>query len=741
MPAACGVAGRGTLMIEFLAAFAFVQTPVVVKVDHDNVEIAESCRIEIGDKPIVDADGNGVIQIVKDGVTVDFADQRLHGANTDQFPSEFTGIGIAIRAKNITLHNAKVSGYKVGIHALNADGLTIHHCDVSNNFHQRLKSTPKAEDGADWLWPHANDNNEWMTNYGAGLCVEDSNNVTIHDIRARKGQNGIILDRVNDSKVYDCDCSFLSGWGLAMWRSNRNIISRNAFDFCVRGYSHGVYNRGQDSAGILMFEQCCENIIAENSATHCGDGFFGFAGKEALGETPGAGVTPAREVEWYNRRGCNSNVFVHNDFSFAVAHGLELTFSFFNQIWNNQFIGNGICGIWAGYSQSTTIARNRFENNGEMAYGLERGGINIEHGSDNDIWQNSFATNKCGIHLWWDDDGELQRSPWANANGTESRDNLIESNSFDDNGLAIHLRNCGLTHLAANTFTGVHHEIDADATSSAKLIRAFNPTPPETRDEPPKLEPKANPGSTKPIGARKHLAGREHIIMTEWGPWDHESPLLQYVQRFDTADEYKVRGSKRMPTAEEIDVEGDAFALVRGDRIAILAKKKDTLTPYRISIETDVHKLAAAGLLTGGEWLVKTFPSTIDPRQDIDQWRNSGLAKLRRHSFDPLDLRFGSKGMAEVLEVPISMPHDHFGTIATRSLNFPAGAWRIRTLSDDGIRVKLDGKIIIEDWTHHAPREHTYEFTLEQPKEIDIEVEHFELDGYAVLTLEIEAAQ
>ena len=56
-----------------------------------------------------------------------------------------------------------------------------------------------------------------------------------------------------------------------------NVIARNACDYCIRGYSHGVYNRGQDSAGILMFEQCSRNVIADNSVTHGGDGIFGFA--------------------------------------------------------------------------------------------------------------------------------------------------------------------------------------------------------------------------------------------------------------------------------------------------------------------------------------------------------------------------------------------------------------------------------------------------------------------------------
>ena len=39
----------------------------------------------------------------------------------------------------------------------------------------------------------------------------------------------------------------------------------NRFDWCVRGYSHGVYNRGQDSAAILIYEQSCRNTIAYNS--------------------------------------------------------------------------------------------------------------------------------------------------------------------------------------------------------------------------------------------------------------------------------------------------------------------------------------------------------------------------------------------------------------------------------------------------------------------------------------------
>jgi len=144
------------------------------------------------------------------------------------------------------------------------------------------------DDGHDWLRPHDNDAGEWAARYGAGLVVERSDAVTIRRCRARRVQNGVILDRVGGARVHDNDLSFLSGWGLALWRSSDNVISRNALDFCVRGYSHGVYNRGQDSAGLLMFEQCSRNLVAFNSITHGGDGVFAFAGREALGEGGGA---------------------------------------------------------------------------------------------------------------------------------------------------------------------------------------------------------------------------------------------------------------------------------------------------------------------------------------------------------------------------------------------------------------------------------------------------------------------
>ncbi len=112
----------------------------------------------------------------------------------------------------------------------------------------------------------------------------------------------------------------------------------NRIDWCVRGYSHGFYNRGQDSAGLLMYEQSSRNMVAYNSITHGGDGLFLWAGQSTMDTGQG---------------GSNDNLFQLNDFSHAVTNGIEATFS------RNTFSRNRIdeCwhGVWAGYSYGSIV--------------------------------------------------------------------------------------------------------------------------------------------------------------------------------------------------------------------------------------------------------------------------------------------------------------------------------------------------------------------------------------------------
>jgi len=640
------------VLLPFL--FACLQAPLV-ELARDDLTVRKSCRIQVAAAPIADRGSEGVLRIEGDGIMVDFEGGLLRGAPSGRAPDRFDGVGIVVTGRNVTLRNARVAGFKTGILARGADGLRLEDLDVSGNFRQHLGSTPEREDPADWLFPQHNDEEEWRRNYGAGIYIARSRDITVARCRARKGQNGLILDRVTGARIFDNDFSFLSGWGLALWRSSGNVIAHNALDFCVRGYSHGVYNRGQDSAGLLLFEQCSGNLIAGNSVTHGGDGLFAFAGEEALGKGEGK-----KDPAGFKRRGCNDNLIVGNDFSDAAAHGLELTFSFGNRIEKNRFAGNGICGIWGGYSRDTQIQGNLFVENGAAGYGLERGGVDIEHGERNVIRGNTFRQNACGIHLWWDPDEGLAKLPWAQANGTASSDNRIADNRFEGDKLAIQLRQCRRTELEGNTLKGVGRELEASegSTGKARLTAA----PQAERPLPPL------PGKTRPVGARKDLRGRDKIVVTEWGPWD--------------------------------PADGPPPA------------------PKRKLLEAD--------------WQVTAFAWKTDPRKDPEAWRAEAHGAAPA-AFPALDFVFGSGG-------PPGLPPDHFGTLARAEVAFPAGRWRLVVTSDDGVRVWVDGKRVVDNWTWHGPTTDTAVLDFPAARTVPVRVEHFELDGYAILRLQIEPA-
>jgi len=723
---------------------ADTSTLPIIRVTADDTVIDRSCRVEIApDAVIRDAAGDGVIQVRASGIVVEFTPGSvLRGAAPGEAPDTYAGVGIRIDGhSDVTLRGVQVSGFKAGLWATAADRLVLEDSRADDLWRHRLRSTPVAEDLADWLWPHRNDANEWLTNYGAAFYIEDSRAVTVRRCAVRRGQNGLILDRVDDSTVYDNDFSFLSGWGLAMWRSSRNTIARNALDFCVRGYSHGVYNRGQDSAGILMFEQCSGNIIAENSATHSGDGFFGFAGREALGETP-----PPHEGFDYKKRGCNGNLIEGNDFSYAPAHGIEMTFSFENIIRSNRLVENAICGVWGGYSQETFIRENEIRGNG-LPGRKEGGGINIEHGVKNDIAFNRFDGNTQAIAMWFDADEGIMKLPWARANHTGPGWNHAYENEFRGDTVGIRLENAGELRVKDNRFEGVGEQLRIDADSRVVEATEFPCV---------MLLPYELPGDTRPVGARAHLRGRDKIIMGQWGPWDHEDVLVR---------DY---GDSASRVIEVFGAEGQARAVSDSPGVLLTAEHDPALDMARFTITADpAHPggllpyavtLTAPGL-PGGEqtfrgaliaatWTVRLFPWTIDPRDDLAAWRNQAQAPEAVETTLPdLLLRYGAGGPADLPalhDLRDRLPwRDRFGTIATTTLHLPAGRYRLTTLSDDGVRVlaaagQAGPRTIIENWTHHAPTRDSGELVHEQDGPVTLTVEHFEIDGHAVLELTIQ---
>lgn len=673
-------------------------------------------RVRPGAYHIVDSRNDGAIQIVGDNSVVDFQGAEIFGCDDSARPNTFAGRGIVVKGHNVIVKNVSVRGYKVGIFAADCDDLWIESVDLSGNYRQKLKSTPEVEATEDWLYPHENDNDQWVKEHGAGIYIADSDNVTVRRVRLRRGQNGIMLVRVNFSRIYENDCSFLSGWGLSMWRCNRNVIANNAFDFCVRGYSHGVYNRGQDSAGILAFEQNNNNLFTGNSATHCGDGFFGFGGSASLA---GSG-----------RTGNNGNYLLGNDFSYAAAHGIEITFSFDNLFSQNRIVGNAICGIWAGYSQDTTIVGNNVEDNGDAGYGVERGGINIEHGRGNSMAWNRFANNTCAIHLWSDKDAHLEKHPWIREHDKGSIENRILGNVFDGDRIALQLRQAKDTSMLFNRMISVQQEVLSDDESHVRTQGNVREPPPQDALQFPAMS------DAPPIGSRKQLRGRQHIMVTEWGPYDYSeflvsprrvsggaSAVIQVLGPEGSFNVTNVRGAVRA-----VPMHGDVPANV------MVSADKTGLQSFEAAIETGGRRFDVVGSLLSVEWRVRFYQwrPEEDPREHADRWQElidgPPLDELR---VSALDFHWGGRGPTE------RVPADRFGTVATASVDLPGGEYAVRTVSDDGIRVWIDGDVVIDDWTWHAPTEHDAVVTLKSGSH-DFRVEHFEIDGHARLKFQLQ---
>jgi beta-glucosidase len=83
-----------------------------------------------------------------------------------------------------------------------------------------------------------------------------------------------------------------------------------------------------------------------------------------------------------------------------------------------------------------------------------------------------------------------------------------------------------------------------------------------------------------------------------------------------------------------------------------------------------------------------------------------------------------------------TVPADDFSARWTGKLvPSVSGKYRLGMIADDGARIFLDGKLIAEDWTEHAPTTITGEVTLEAGRSYDLKLEYYESKIGAVAKL------
>jgi nitrous oxidase accessory protein NosD len=529
--------------------------------------------------------------------------------------------------------------------------------------------------------------------------------------------NALLLVRSDGLAIRDNDLSFNSGLGIGLYRSSDDTIVHNRLDYNVRGYSHGWYSRGQDSADLLIYEQSCRNIVADNSLTHGGDGVFLWAGQTTMDSGSG---------------GANDNLFYANDVSYATANGIEATFSrntiLANRAWGSEY------GVWGGYSFASRITGNDFRGN--------RTGIAIEHGQDNVITANRFAHDSTAIRLWAD---SIEPSDWGypKHRDTQSRDYRITGNVFVGNRVALRAR-----QTARLAFSG-NRRLDVDSLTVLRDTTGFDiGDNAATRDTAvPRVAP-ADAATRLPAlsgypASSLSRRDRSAIIVDDWGPYDWRSPKLWPVPA-DSTRAVPLRLAVLGPA------EGGRWRLVTRRGVAALSR-----TSGRIG-DTLVVTPASDSL---GDWNVTLEyrgAATVSPR---GVRRAAGQPyRFSYGRFEPSiewSIRFFSwKDTANLFAQPIDsgvaarldlmwyrpprtlarLPQERWSLRATGTLDLPPGAYALRAISDDAVRVWVDGKLVIDAWSPHESR--VDEAPIEGGRHA-LRVEYYQNDGWVELRVEV----
>lgn len=657
-----------------------------------------------------------------DNLVLDFSGVILSGAGKGQLPDAFSGVALLIRnAVNVTIRNLKAGGYKIALMARNVKGLKIEHCDFSYNYRQRLNSTQEREDLSDWMSYHQNEKDEWLR-YGAGIYLRDCEEAVISGNRVTGGQNGLMMTRCNNGRVYNNDFSFNSGIGIGIYRSSGNQFCYNRLNFNVRGYSHGVYNRGQDSAGFLVYEQSSNNIFYRNSATHSGDGFFLWAGQTTMDSGQG---------------GCNDNEIRENDFSYAPTNGVEVTFSRVKVI-RNRIYG---CdhGIWGGYSFDSEFRDNKFRDN--------RIAVAIEHGVHNRIGYNLFSRDREAIRLWA---RKEQPADWgyARLRDTRSADYTIYKNSFNHHERVFSFSLTDSIRLADNSISGPNRW-KADSTVTALDSSGF--TEPDTT----LFIPPSVPVPADPFAGNARLAGRDKILMTSWGPYDYRYPLIWNTNPVDTSDLLQFdllgpAGSWRVKNYRGVE----ALSVSRGVFPAKLTARKIKSALTDILIELEYAGKGGVGpfgqKIAAGEKFPFRFRKFFQPvNWELDFYAYDSLSGLMdpKRTLASLDsllllktektdrLKYAWWGGIRVGQ----RQYPQFITLARGAADFKQGTYELSVTWDDAVRIWLDGELILDEW---EPAKYKFDespnrkIVLQLNGNHNFRVEHVELKGFAALSLD-----
>ena len=635
-----------------------------IELSREMAPIVSSVRIKHGIYTLEDLTGQGALKIGGDNIDVDFQGSTIQspgylGGRLDTF----NGLGLAIEGrKHVTIRNVHIHGFQYNARALRCSSIHFQNCELGGSRSQRIIDT----DLVNPIRLDVQNIESWRT-YGAGLLLEKCSNCLVSGVRANQSQNGLLIVHSNRNKVFGCDFSYNSGWGIALYGSSSNLICWNDADFVNRPLLTGW---GGDSAGCVLTAASSRNSISNNSLTHCG---VGFLLKPTLGGFDSGGT--------YRVVGsCDQNMIAYNDGSWSATSAFESTFSSQNVFCNNAASFSDY-GMLLSYSnrnlvQGNTIGGNRID------------GIAHAQGVANS-YVNNFISDNWGaaIHLW---------------SGTEDR-----------------FRQCPSTanEVIQNRIERV--KVPFDFTNSSKLYVSGNSVPPgavpagmqsPSTDFPVKpyeLERASEIASLKPQKFRLYRdadlpTGRHWFAASTYGMRDFRKAQVPWLIK--NSNLIRI-WAPRDVASFQLDLPNWMVMSRPGNGRELIVSPKPNLQSvgsfrsFSISARNGAGpSIKLNGQLLDLKWRIKWLQSDSTKMFDSEGWKALFEAPIPRQ--ETTTILPGSWG-GDIAEKRLLK--DRYLIQAFTDIELVPATYRFDAISDDVVQVFVDGRLVINSSTHHEP--------------------------------------
>jgi parallel beta-helix repeat protein len=596
------------------------------------------------------------------GVEIDLAGVHLLGAAPGSDPDRARGIALEIRGcEQVVVRGGRLSGYRIGVLVRDSREVRIEGLEVESGYAPRLASGPRRPEETDRLELALGSAEAWLEG-GAAIAVVDSSAVRIRGARARRAQSGVLLLGSIDCEVSDGDFSYLSGWGIALWRSDGCRLARNRLDACLRGPLEGPHADGLGSAGLLLAGGSSRNQVVFNRALGGGAGAIAAAGASGGGE----------ENHWYG-----------NLLSATNGPGLALTGESRPRVEANRVVGARGAGITLKGASGGLLLGNRIQ-------GVRGAAVVLEDVRDGQIARNELLGADRGI--------ELLARAGSPAYGA-ARLAILE-NRFQDNVLDLVLDGVGPVEVADNQVAGSSGGLDlsgmerldgSELAPREVWARLLGPSGPQATGRVSGASLRAASPATR---ARLRELCLEHPpeargpADADWQAAPEPGPLR--LEAFGPHDPESSRAFRPPP--------------------------------------------GPGGLLAGrgfeASWF--SFDEASDPRRDLEAWRARRFDPLARGRLQAFADPWGGAERRE------QVGSARFGLIAQGWIELErATTCRLDALFDDGLRVEVDGVVVLEEWSWNPARREAVLLELEAGRH-EVRVEYFQLDGAAELELSLD---